>query len=186
MQVYSLYNRVMRVYRYLSHEELKNILRNNVDNIGSYFSNGKPKANTHHYNSSERYIHFYKNAESMQDIRSIYRSYDNDFYFCSFEIPNSILFIYKGKGYYPAHGFQEDVCTLTEYAIPVSIFKSEWISGFIHDDKRNLVISNQKYASMFLQKKNQSLKNLMQTKEKYASTFSQKSSAETEENEQER
>lgn len=186
MQVYSLYNMVMRVYRYLSHEELKNILRNNVENIGSYFSNGKPKANTHHYNPNERYIHFYKSAADMQDIRAIYRNYDNDFYFCSFEIPNSILFIRKGKGFYPAHGFQEDVCTLTEYAIPVSIFKSEWISGFIHDNERNLVISNQKYASMFTQKKSQSLKQLMQEKEKNASMFTQKSRPETEENEQER
>ena len=176
----------MRVYRYLSHEELKNILGNNVENIGSYFSNGKPKANTHHYNPNERYIHFYKSAADMQDIRAIYRNYDNDFYFCSFEIPNSILFIRKGKGFYPAHGFQEDVCTLTEYAIPVSIFKSEWISGFIHDNERNLVISNQKYASMFTQKKSQSLKQLMQEKEKNASMFTQKSRPETEENEQER
>ena len=176
----------MRVYRYLSHEELKNILGNNVENIGSYFSNGKPKANTHHYNPNERYIHFYKSAADMQDIRAIYRNYDNDFYFCSFEIPNSILFIRKGKGFYPAHGFQEDICTLTEYAIPVSIFKSEWISGFIHDNERNLVISNQKYASMFTQKKSQSLKQLMQEKEKNASMFTQKSRPETEENEQER
>lgn len=176
----------MRVYRYLSHEELKNILRGNVDNIGSYFSNGKQKANTHHYNANERYIHFYKSAADMQDIRSIYRSYDNDFYFCSFEIPISLLFACKGKGFYPAHGFEEDVCTLTEYAVPVSSFKSEWLSGFIHDNERSLIISNEKYASMFMQKKNQSLKQLMQTKEKYASMFMQKPTAETEDNEQER
>lgn len=176
----------MKVYRYLSHEELKNILRNNVENIGSYFSNENSKMNTHRYDPNERYIHFYKNSESMQDIRAIYRNFSNDFYFCCFDVPISLLFVCKGKGYYPAHGFQEDICTLTEYAIPASSFKTKWLVGFVHDDQRNCVISKEKYASMFAGKTTKSINPFLKAKEKYASMFTQKSTAETEENEQER
>lgn len=139
----------MRVYRYLSKEELRNILENHTENIGSFFSRNKNNPNTHRYHENEKYIHFYKNSESMQDIRSVYRAFDNDFYFCAFEIPITVLLVCRGKGFYPAHGFAENHTTITEYAVPVSSFKTNWFSGYLPDTERSRIITKEKYANMF-------------------------------------
>ena len=135
----------MRVYRYLSREELLNIRHNRVLLLGAryeMFNNGK---NTHKYNGFDKYLHFYKSANGMQEIRTLYREYSQDFYFCAFEIPTHILFLHRGKGFYPPHGYEEPVSTEIEYAIPVEEFRADWLSSYVLDGARDLVLTKERF-----------------------------------------
>lgn len=143
-----LYNSGMRVYRYLSREELLNIRHNRVFLIGTRFETQNNGKNTHKYNSYHKYLHFYKSVNGMQEIRTLYREYSQDFYFCAFEIPTHILLSHRGKGFYPPHGYDEPVSTEIEYAIPVEEFKPDWLSSYVLDSTKKLVLTKEKYISI--------------------------------------
>lgn len=138
----------MRVYRYLSREELLNIRHKRVFLIGARFKTHNNGKNTHKYNSCYKYLHFYKSVNGMQEIRTLYREYSQDFYFCAFEIPTHILLSHRGKGFYPPHGYDEAVLTEIEYAIPVEEFNPDWLSSYVLDSTKKLVLSKEKFISI--------------------------------------
>lgn len=138
----------MKVYRYLDKNELNKILNGEVSTLGSYFSSQKTKFNSHHYKDDEKYIHFYKDITGMLEIREIYRNRAEKFYFCAFEIPFTKLIFHKGKGYYSPHGYDIQIETQTEFALPISDFKTEWLSGFVADSQKHKVMSKENIEEM--------------------------------------
>lgn len=138
----------MKIYRYLSVDELNNIINGNVDCIGAYFKRATP-VNTHHYMEDEKYLHFFKYKQSMDEIRSLYRLYKKPFYFCEFEVPKLVLFFAAGKGYYLNHGYKDFENAVTEYAIRVVNFKPSWLKSFVLDKNKNSIMTNEMYENLF-------------------------------------
>lgn len=84
----------------------------------------------------------------MQEIRTLYREFEQDFYFCAFEIPVRVLLSCRGKGFYPPHGYNESVSSEVEYAIPVSEFNPKWLSSYVLDGSKNLIFTKEKYKQL--------------------------------------
>lgn len=143
----------MKVYRYLSQEELKKILNNDIESLGTY---GKKYEiyNSHHYKSEEKYLHFFKKKSAMEHIRNIYRKLDDDFYFCTFDIPIVKLALHFGRGCYYGYGYDYDCEYELEFALPVSQFKSEWLKSF-EKDERN------RSSSQIIKEDNESIETLI-------------------------
>lgn len=138
----------MKIYRYLSVDELNNIINGNVDCIGAYFKRATP-VNTHHYMEDEKYLHFFKYKQSMDEIRSLYRLYKKPFYFCEFEVPKLVLFFAAGKGYYQSHGYKDFENAVTEYAVRVANFKPKWLKSYVLDKNRNSIMTDDMYERIF-------------------------------------
>lgn len=138
----------MKVYRYLSEDELNNIINGNVGCIGAYFKRDTP-VNTHQYMEDEKYLHFFKYKQSMDEIRSLYRSYKKPFYFCEFEVPKLVLFFAAGKGYYLNHGYKDFENAVKEYAVRVVNFKPSWLKSFVLDKNRNGIMTDDMYENLF-------------------------------------
>lgn len=126
----------MIVYRYLSKEELTNILNNNLNKIGNVCYD-KKYSNTHHYNKDIPYLHFFKYLKDIDKIQSI-KHKANNLYLCKFNIPISKLIFHLGTGYYSAHGYDTDYETVREYAIPANKIKTEYLVSYIQDKSLNL------------------------------------------------
>lgn len=144
-----LYNKGMRVYRYLNKIELNHILNGDISKLGSFFVSQKYKFNSHHYKDNEKYIHFFKDKSSMLEIRNLYRFYDEKFYFCAFEIPFTKLMFHKGTGYYASHGYDCPIESLTEFALPIKNFKPEWLSGYVIDQEKFKTMSKENIEEIF-------------------------------------
>lgn len=138
----------MKIYRYLSEDELNNIINGNVDCIGAYFKRGT-LVNTHQYIEDEKYLHFFKYKQSMAEIRNLYRSFKKPFYFCEFEVPKLVLFFAAGKGYYLNHGYKDFENAVTEYAIKVVNFKPSWLKSFVLDKDKNSIMTDEMYENLF-------------------------------------
>ena len=87
----------MKVYRYLCEQEYNNILSRKLDEVGTVYANVNP-SNSFRYKRDERYLHFYKNKESMQEMHKIYKLDGKDYYFCEFDIPFRVLVHGIGTG----------------------------------------------------------------------------------------
>lgn len=141
----------MLVYRYLSQEELNKITTGNIEDIGSEFH--KTTFNNHHYKQSN-YIHFFKDLSGLLDIRILYRHYDNDFYFCSFNIPRTKLLFHRGIGYYDPHNYDTDTTNQVEYALPITNFDPSWLVNAIPDKYRNQPLLVEQLQELFDNQKN--------------------------------
>lgn len=126
----------MIVYRYLSDRELHNIQSGNLKDIGAYYRNEKVGYNSHNYREDEKYIHFFKDKNSMEHIKSLYSDYSGDFYFCTFDIPVVKLLLHSGMGCYDGHGYDTECDYEREFALPVSQFKSKWLKDYKKDENR--------------------------------------------------
>lgn len=124
----------MLVYRYLSLEELNKITSGQNEDIGSKFH--RTPFNNHRYSKSH-YLHFFKDLSGLLDIRVLYRDYDNEFYFCSFDIPRTKLLFHRGIGYYEPHNYDTDTTNQVEYAIPISKFDPSWLVNTVPDKFRD-------------------------------------------------
>lgn len=128
----------MKVYRYLSESEL-NLIRSGGENLGNTFDRKNYKRqNNHRYRKGVKYIHFYKQLESMEHIRREYIKDQNQgmrYYFCSFNVPATILALHRGKGHYDGRGYDEvGAITSVEYAIPADKFDPAWLDKVVLDD----------------------------------------------------
>ena len=139
----------MKVYRYLSERELNNILNKDTSQIGARFAWHNLGVNTHEYKHDENYLHFFKNKESMDEIREMYRYYPQNFYLCEFEIPKLVLYFAAGTGYYKAHGYDFESTELTEYAIRVSKFNPNWLKEYTLDKDKQKIMYQKDYDTMF-------------------------------------
>lgn len=101
----------MLVYRVCKNIEFKKILNeNNFNNIGNYFT--KTNLNTHNYDEKYKYLHFFKDKESIFYLRTL-----KDRYLCIYDIPEEILSKYIGTGYYWDFINYKDLNDVVEYAI---------------------------------------------------------------------
>ncbi len=130
----------MRVFRYLCEEELKAILNGEMENVGKLQINNR--SNTHHYKKGVKYLHFFKNLEDLHKIRDIKRYTEKNFYVGMFDIPLTTLIMSRGKGYYPASGYDLDHETIREYAVSADKVKPEHLVYYMLDNNRELT-SNQ-------------------------------------------
>ena len=118
----------MKVYRFMFDDELHHLKNGEYDKLGETYKNHKKYVyNTHKYDENVRYLHFFKNIEDFKFIQMFYRNVNKDGYLVTFDIPALILLHGKGKGYYPAVGYEEDYSEIVEYAIPSSKINNEWI-----------------------------------------------------------
>lgn len=129
----------MKVYRYLSQDELVAICSGRVDKLGSTFDKKQCKKrnqNNHRYKPNTRYLHFFKDKSSLEYIRRERLSDDKTgtYFFCSFNIPNTILFFHRGHGNYDGN-YDIPFYSVTEYAIPVDTFDPHWLDKSIVDDR---------------------------------------------------
>ena len=129
----------MKVYRHLSEKELNLMLEGKTQALGNYFSKPtkemKYRKNTHNYDESTKYIHFFKHKNSLKMMSYINKNLKGNFYFCTFDIPFRELIFHGGKGFYPSPGYDTDG-TLKEYAVPVDRFKTEWLIEYTLDEDR--------------------------------------------------
>ena len=119
----------MKVYRYLSEDELNAIQSGELDKIGNEFSREFFKqTNNHKYKKGVKYLHFFKNKEDIKYIQKYYRKYFGTFYTCTFDIPLKTLLKGMGKAKYnEGSGYDLYVVKKREFIVPVSEFKPEWL-----------------------------------------------------------
>lgn len=127
----------MRVYRYLSEQELNKILNHDVESLGHEFNkNRKNYLNNHHYKKGVKYLHFFKEFDDMQEIKNLYKNIEGKFYYCSFDIPRLVLFFAAGQGFYAPKGYDYDFSVMTEYAIRTDKFNPQWLHSYTLDKDR--------------------------------------------------
>ena len=140
----------MKVYRYLTEEELNKILLKDSSGLGSCYVSTrfiKRLANNFRYQKGEKYLHFFKNKADMKRIRRIRREHDKYFnrdlvyYYCTFDIHPTVLFFAAGKGWY--NNYDENgrrtmkTTTVREYAIKTKHFNPDWLIEYVRDDVKN-------------------------------------------------
>ena len=123
----------MKVYRYLSEDELNKIKEGDVLSIGGYYY--KNPTNSHRYDENERYLHFFANKKNYLYVRDLH--YFNNkkcqFYLCEFNIPLRVLIRYAGVGYYvdmPDSGYDVSHVSKLEFAVPTSKFDGHWLVDY--------------------------------------------------------
>lgn len=113
-----------KVFRYVTETELW-FMQNEPEKLGNCFS-GK-NSNTFIYKKGRKYLHFFKNKNSIKLVKGLYkRKINQKFYICTFEIPFSKLIFHCGMGYYFGSGF-EDYNRAIEFAIPAEQFEKSWL-----------------------------------------------------------
>lgn len=118
-----------KVYRYVTETEL-DYMKNQPYRLGAYFGLGN--SNTFIYKRKTKYLHFFKNRDSVALVRRIYKGkIDEKFYICTFEIPFSKLVFHGGLGYYG----QYNTCwtKAVEFAIPAREFDPSWLVNVEED-----------------------------------------------------
>lgn len=128
----------MRVYRYLTEDELYNILNDKIENLGGKYYGMN---NSFAYKRDCRYIHFFKYLSDVEYIRDLKRwrieqgDYDiTDFFVCEFEIPASILLFSSGEGIYKQTEDKLEGKRVKEFAVKVNKFKSKWLKHCVKDN----------------------------------------------------
>ena len=103
----------MKVYRLCDKNEIDSIFRNkSFISVGNKFEID-PQKNTHQYLQDTEYMHFFKNP-----IGLLYLTLLKGNYICVYDIPESILKQYEGKGKYLDFIFFRSLHEQIEYAIP--------------------------------------------------------------------
>lgn len=120
----------MKLYRYLTEEELENIKANELDKIGFIYDDKKyKKVNTHRYKSGIKYLHFYFDKKEISRIDSLGFKGDSECYVCEFEIPFYVIFPYIGIGKYDGHGYKYLTDMIYEVALPSNKMKQKYLIG---------------------------------------------------------
>jgi len=127
----------MKVYRYLCEDELKSWLQDDTSKLGAKYDSTE-LSNNHKYKESKSYLHFFAKIDDLYYIRSIKSREKKDFYICLFDIPAIKLLPHMGKGYYMARGYDHDIETVREFALPTSDIKPSYLLYYIKDQKRDI------------------------------------------------
>lgn len=136
----------MKVYRYLSQNELDLILSNNISSIGCEYSQSEKYKyiNNHEYKTGIKYLHFFKNKNDCKRVRFI-RGYENvEFYVAEFNIPYTILSQHAGYGKYDRQGYGSDVEKVLEFAVPTSKFTSKYMCSYVRDEEHHRLLEESK------------------------------------------
>ncbi|MBQ2946508.1 MAG: HD domain-containing protein [Bacilli bacterium] len=102
----------MVVYRICKKEEIEHIFNDkNFKNVGKSFEINK-NTNTHLYTADKKYIHFFKDKDSI-----FYLDTCADMYICTYCIPDSLLESHYGVGFYLDRTDFRTLEKVSEYAI---------------------------------------------------------------------
>lgn len=103
----------MLVYRLCHKDEIDKILGTKTFNdVGKRFETN-PKVNTHKYDVTKIYLHFFKERACLA-----YLNLRENRFICTYDIPNEILNDAYGTGYYLDYCNFERLDSCDEYAIP--------------------------------------------------------------------
>lgn len=112
---------IVIVYRICKKEELYEIFKgNSFINSGSACS--ITRLNTHRYESSNKYLHFFQNKSNIFYLRTL-----KDRYLCVYDIPSDILQKHKGVGYYWDYINFKTLNEVVEYAIETDDMNFEYL-----------------------------------------------------------
>lgn len=139
----------MIVYRLCRKDEIESILKNkNFNSVGKFFK-ADTKKNNHKYLVGKKYLHFFKNKDSL-----LYLNLSPNRYICTYDIPSKQLQNNAGIGKYLDYRYFEELQEIEEFAIDTSLLKFEYL---IEADKITDFID---YEDFFA---DTSLKDFMQT-----------------------
>lgn len=141
-----LYYSRMIVYRYFTYEELKDILADRVEKIGTVY-NTQRQENTHKYKPNVRYLHFFKHLRDFPVIQKFASSPEGRF-IGKFDIPLRKLLSSKGKGFYDnlQGGYDYGAEQVKEFAVEASKIHSEYLVDFVFDKDCNMTVDEVKQA----------------------------------------
>ena len=129
----------MKVYRYLTQEELDYITSGRLDKIGREYSIATfHEINTHKYKDGIKYLHFFWNKENIKLAQDLHKYDSQTYYICTFNIPTHLLLRFRGKGFYESSGYDIDREVAVEFAIPIKNFKPEYLISYRLDVSNNL------------------------------------------------
>lgn len=112
----------MLVYRICKKDEIENILRNRgFYNVGKNFHIDKKK-NTHPYENDKKYLHFFKNKDSI-----FYLNTDVNYFICTYDIPNHLLAKNVGIGFYLDRTNFDKLEEVEEFAIESKQIKFDYL-----------------------------------------------------------
>lgn len=125
----------MKLYRYLSEQELFHILANENDDIGGFFYgiNRPRRINSHEYKKNVKYLHFYFDKKEIERIVKLKYHSDSVCYICEFEIPFYVIFPYIGYGRYDSCGYNNPYDTVYEVAFPSKKMKRKYLISYEKD-----------------------------------------------------
>ena len=132
----------MKVYRYLSQNELDAFLSKDISSIGTEYhkNDGYQRVNNHRYKKGVKYLHFFKHKEDCRRIRTLHEEKRVEFYVAEFDIPITILALHMGSGRYDASGYATDIESVQEFAIPASKIKSRYLLSYTRDEAHHSAI----------------------------------------------
>lgn len=105
------------VYRFSSQEEVNAFENKDLSSLGENWERNKFR-NSHKYKDDEKYLHFFETPDIPSRIIGALPGEKT--HICSFEIEKSLLIKYRGNGYYPPRGYEENATIIQEYALPIS------------------------------------------------------------------
>jgi len=122
----------MKLYRYLSEDELKKLLANDLDNIGSFYDDKEQyeRVNTHNYKKGVKYLHFYFDKKEISRIEYLNFKRNSVYYYCEFNIPFYVIFRYIGIGRYDGRGYQNPLDSVYEVAMPANKMKRKYLINY--------------------------------------------------------
>ena len=97
----------MKLYRYLSKEELEKIQAGEIEKIGFFYNDRQKfkRVNSHRYKKDVKYLHFYFDKKEISRIKSASFKSRDICYVCEFNIPFYVILPYIGIGVYESKGY---------------------------------------------------------------------------------
>ena len=124
----------MKLYRYLSEQELNFILTGELDKIGSFYNrNDYKRVSNHKYKKDTKYLHFYFDKKEISRISHLGFQAGNVCYVGEFEIPFYLIFSHIGVGKYDGHGFDLPYDEVYEVALPAKLMKTKYLVSYEKD-----------------------------------------------------
>jgi len=113
----------MKLYRLCRRAEVQQILDNqSFDNVGNYCCNSE--RNSHKYNESIRYLHFFKNKSDLLYLNTLVGRF-----ICIYDIPEHLLSEYGGYGKYRDYFKFVKLINVEEFAIPSQYIKFDFLEN---------------------------------------------------------
>jgi len=123
----------MKLYRYLSLDELTAIINRNLSQVGSVnlISKYSDRNNNHKYLDDVRYLHFYFAEKEIQRITTAsFLDKKTKYYVCEFEIPFYHIFNNIGLGYYASKKENKYADYVFEVALPIYKMRTRYLKRF--------------------------------------------------------
>ena len=140
---FECYNIFMKLYRYLSKEELENLLAGKIEQIGHFYeAKNYKRVNTHKYKKGIKYLHFYFDEKEISRIKDADFHKSANYYICEFEIPFYVIFPHIGVGRYDGVGYEVPLDSVFEVALPAQKMKVKYLKDYKKDNSRRFSVTS--------------------------------------------